>query len=141
MQRVQSAIHIDIGIAAGQPLLGACFRFASTFYIDLRWALGSLRQNGHFVGQHFCKSPSDCKALLVSMLAKGDLADREFGDQRRVSRQNPQISVLAGNLDFLRRRVTTFFSGVTISSWKVSAITSVFGPQLSASAIQPLSCR
>ena len=39
-----------------------------------------------------------------------------------MSGKDAQIAVLAGNLDFFGRRFTTFFSGVTISSWKVSAI-------------------
>ena len=67
VQRVQRPLYVDIGIAAGQPLLGACFGFARTLYIDLGRALGGLGQNCHFVGQHFRESPRHCKALLVTL--------------------------------------------------------------------------
>ncbi len=67
-----------------------------------------LGQNRHFVGQHFCKSPGHCKPLLLSPGAERDFADSQFRDQRRMPRQDAQIPVLAGNLNFRRSRVHDF---------------------------------
>src|SRR5262249_56254874 len=54
------------------------------------------------------ESPGDGKPLFGGVLAIGDLAYREFGDQGRVSGENAEIAVLAGDLDLLGRRFDYF---------------------------------
>ena len=104
MQRIERSFYVNAGIAAGQPLLRACLGFASAFDVNFRRTLGGLGENCHLVRQDFCKSPGHGKMLLGRILAERDLANGQFSDQGRVSRQDSQIPVLAGNLNFLRRR-------------------------------------
>ena len=60
-------------------------------------------------GKHFGESPGYREMMRGSALAVGDFADRQFGDQRSVAGKDTEISVLAGDLRFLRRFVHHHF--------------------------------
>jgi len=108
VQRVERSLDVDIGIAASQALLSALFGLTRSGHINFRRTLGRLGKNRHLIGQNFGESPRHGEMLLDGILAEGNLADGQFGDERRVSRQDAQIPVLAGNLNFLRRRLYDF---------------------------------
>ncbi len=105
MERVESSIYIDRGIAAGETLLGAFFRFARAVHVDLAGALGALGKNRHFVRQYFREPPRHSQMLLGRVFAIGYLADRKLGDQRSMAGENAKIPVLAGNLDLFSLRL------------------------------------
>ena len=64
VQRVERALDVDVGVAARQPLLGALFGFARARHVNFRRTLRRLRQNRHFVRQHFRESPGHGQPLL-----------------------------------------------------------------------------
>src|ERR1700716_2048156 len=105
MQRIQSAFDVHVRIPARQQLLSAFFGLACALHINLRWSLSRLSQNRDLVRQDLGKSPRHGKSLLSGTSTEVDPALREFSDQRRVSRQDAEITVLARNLRFLRSRV------------------------------------
>lgn len=108
MEGIQRALNLDGGIATGKPLLGAFFGFTRAVYVDLGRPLSCFGENRHLVRQDLGESPGNREVLFGGILAISDLADGQLGDERSVSRKNPQIAVLSGNLDFFGRRVDHF---------------------------------
>ena len=70
----ERTLYIYIRVAAGEPLLGALFGFARAFNINLRGTLGGLGKDGHFIRQHFRKSPSDSEILFFPAVSISDFA-------------------------------------------------------------------
>jgi hypothetical protein len=112
LQSIKRAFDIDGRVTARETLLSAFFRFACTVYVDFVRTFGGFGENRDFGRQHFGKSPRDREPLLLTartgVLAVSDFTDGQLRDQRSVPRQNAEIPVLTGNLNFFGRRVDDF---------------------------------
>ena len=108
MEGIKRALNLDGGISTDKPLLGAFFGFTRAVYVDLRGTLSGFRKYRYLVGKDLRESPGNREVLLGGILAISDLADGQLGYERSVSKKNPQIAILSGNLDFFGRRVDHF---------------------------------
>src|SRR6202045_4376658 len=64
MQCVQRALDVDVGVTAGEALLGSFFRFAGALHVNFRRTLGGFGQDRNFIREHFGESPGYRKPLL-----------------------------------------------------------------------------
>ena len=108
VQGVERTLDVDRSIAAGQQLFGTLFGFLSARHINFGRAFRRLRQDRHFVGQHFRESPGHGQTEFVGVFTILDLANCLFSDQGRMPWQDTKISVLPGNLNFLSRGIHDF---------------------------------
>src|SRR5882762_8867508 len=99
-------LDIDVDVTAGKPLFGLLFGFARAFHVDLGRTLSRFGQNGDSIRQDLRESPRHCEPLFFATgtSTKSDFANRQFCDEWRMSGQNAQVTVLAGNLSFRDRR-------------------------------------
>ena len=89
---MQGTCTIDIRIVALEPLLSTILGIFRASHVNFFSTLRRLRQDGDTVRQHFGKTPRNRKITRLSILPIADLADRQFGYQRRVTRQYAKIS-------------------------------------------------
>src|SRR4029077_3342368 len=101
LQRVFSVGEIIFGLALPKLFFRAPLRLLGPLYIDVLSPFRNLRQNSHFVGQYLGEAPRHSQVMRATAVTIADFAHRQLGDQRRMARQDPKISILARNLNLL----------------------------------------
>lgn len=103
LQSYGSAVPIEVRLVRGKAFLGAFFGFFGAGHIDILRALGGLCEYRNAILQHLGESANDGEALRTAGACGTvtQLADAQFGNQRRVAGQNAQSSFQArkGDLD------------------------------------------
>ncbi len=84
-----------------EDLLGLRFGLLGAGNVDFGGALGGFGEDGDFVGKDFGEAPGHCETVRDAGVAVGDFADAEFGDERSVPGQDPQVAIAAGDFHFL----------------------------------------
>ena len=97
LDRIKSRLVVEIGCTFLESSFGAGFGFLCAFYVNVLWALGGLREDGHFLGQDLGESPGNGEVLGGAFLLVRDFADGQLGNERRVAGQNAGVAGLSRN--------------------------------------------
>jgi len=100
IERERCALPINLKRTRLAEALARAFRRGDgALEIDFLGALGKFRENNHALGQNFREPVNHCQMPRLGAFAVGQFADAQLREQRRVARQNAEISFLARQLD------------------------------------------
>ena len=101
-QRMQHRFIVKIGGGLAQRFLGPCLGFLRALDVNvLRRARQLSARIVTLSGNTSAKPHATARYCVVAARPIADLANLQLGNERRVSRQNPQLAVLAGYLDLV----------------------------------------
>src|SRR5262249_12744821 len=96
----QRALIVDVIATFRDAFLGTLLGAVRTFEIDFMRTFRGFGENAHLVGKNFDKTPGyrQPEPPLADSITK--FTDFQFGEKRRVTRQDAEVSFGAWNLQF-----------------------------------------
>src|SRR5205807_1748026 len=102
LERNVGTVPIDIGIVRGEALLGPSQCIFGALHIDLFGALSGFCKDRHAIRKNLGESAnnSERRRHLATETVIAEFTDAQFGDERRVPREDAEIAVLPRKLRF-----------------------------------------